>query len=288
MTPSASRPRRSLLYVPASNTRALEKARSLAADGFIVDLEDAVLPEAKPDARRAAVELLRAGGFGQRELIVRTNALDTPWAKDDFVALAEAKAPAVLVPKVSKPDDLRAAVAVLAPSPATQLWAMMETAASILWAREIAAFGAPLAGLVVGTNDLAKELRCTHPHDRAPMRTALQTCVLAARASGLAAIDGVHIDLDDEQGFIDSCRESRALGFDGRSLIHPKQIAGANAAYAPSEADLERARRIVAAHKDAAAAGKAVAVVDGRLVEFLHVREAERLLAQAEAIADLA
>ncbi len=287
MSNTAARPRRSLLYVPASNARALEKARTLPADGFIVDLEDAVLPEAKPAARETAVALIRAGGFENREVIVRVNALDTPWAKDDLAALAEARSPAILVPKVSSPDDLRVAAGALMSHASIQLWAMMETARSILYAREIAAFGAPLAGVVVGTNDLAKELRCSHPADRAPMRMALQTCVLAARAHGLAVIDGVHIDLDDEAGFIESCRQSRALGFDGRSLIHPKQIAGANIAYAPSADDVTRARKIAEAHRAAAADGKAVVVVDGRLVEFLHVREAERVLAQAEAIASL-
>jgi citrate lyase subunit beta / citryl-CoA lyase len=288
MIHSPFRPRRSLLYVPASNARALEKARTLAADAFILDLEDAVLPEAKPAARAAAATLLRAGGIADREVIVRINALDTPWARDDLAALAEAGAPAILVPKVSGPEDLRAAAGGLASlGSAAHLWAMMETARSILWAREIAAFGGPLAGLVVGTNDLAKELRCDHPADRAPMGMALQACVLSARAFGLAAIDGVHVDLEDEAGFADSCRQSRALGFDGRSLIHPKQIAGANTAYAPAAADIARARRIVEAHRQAEAAGKAVTVVDGRLVEFLHVREAERLLAQAEVIAAL-
>jgi citrate lyase subunit beta / citryl-CoA lyase len=285
MSNAAARPRRSFLYVPASNTRALEKARTLPADGFIVDLEDAVLAEAKPAARETAIALIGAGGFGNREVIVRMNALDTPWAKDDLAALAAAKAPAVLLPKVSAPGDLRVAAGALASQAPMQLWAMMETARSILYAREIAAFGAPLAGFVVGTNDLAKELRCTHPADRGPMTAALQTCVLAARAYGLAVVDGVHIDLDDEAGFIESCRQSRALGFDGRSLIHPKQIAGANSAYAPSADDIARARKIVEAHRAAAMEGRAVVVVDGRLVEFLHVREAERLLAQAELIA---
>lgn len=281
------RPRRSILYVPASNTRALEKARTLQADGFIVDLEDAVLPDAKPAARVAALELIRGGGFGSREMIVRVNALDSPWGKDDLAALAGVKAPSILVPKVSAPQDLARVRDVLGCHAATvQLWAMMETPLSILFAREIAAGGA-LTGLVVGTNDLAKDLRCTHPADRAPMQMALQSCVMAARAYGLAAIDGVHIDLDDDPGFVASCTTSRALGFDGRSIIHPKQIAGANAAYAPSDADLARARRVVAAHRTAAADGSAVVVVDGRLVEFLHVREAERLLAQAEAIAAL-
>lgn len=286
MASALSRPRRSLLYVPAANARALEKARTLPADGVIVDLEDAVLPEAKAAARKAAVDLVRAGGFGGREVIVRVNGLDTAWAKDDLIALAEANAPAVLVPKVCGPEDLRAAAGALAShGSSAQLWAMMETARAILCAREIAAFDGLLAGFVVGTNDLARELHCDHPADRAPMRMALQTCVLAARAYGLAAIDGVHIDLDDEAGFDESCRQSRALGFDGRSLIHPKQIAGANAAYAPSTDECARASRIVAAHREAAAAGSAVVLVEGRLVEHLHVREAERVLALAAAIA---
>ncbi len=287
MSLAVERPRRSLLYVPASNARALEKARTLPADGFIVDLEDAVLPDAKPAARETVVQLLRSGGFGDREVIVRVNALDTPWIEDDLAALSGAKASAILVPKVNGPEDLRRVARALPHLETVALWAMMETPLSILHAREIAACGPPLAGFVVGTNDLAKDLRCLHPADRAPMMMALQTCVMAARAYSLAVIDGVHIDLDDDAAFIESCRASRALGFDGRSLIHPKQIAGANEAYAPSAADIAGARKIVEAHRTAAADGKAVVVVDGRLVEFLHVRAAERLLRQAEMIAAL-
>lgn len=289
MTFVVSRPRRSVLYIPASNARALEKAQTLPADCFIVDLEDAVLPDAKPAARAAAAALVKAGGIANREVIVRVNALDTAWARDDLAAMAEARAPAVLVPKVSSPDDLRDAAGALGAHAAeVQMWAMMETPRSILAAAAIAGFGAPLAGFVIGTNDLAKDLRCAHPADRSPMMMALQTCVLAARAYGLSVIDGVHIDLDDDAGFIESCRQSRALGFDGRSLIHPKQIAGANDAYAPSAAEIERAQRMVAAHREAAAKGSAVVTVDGKLVEFLHVRAAERLLAQADLIARLA
>ncbi|MGE3332569.1 MAG: CoA ester lyase [Rhodospirillaceae bacterium] len=287
MSLAVERPRRSLLYVPASNARALEKARTLPADGFIVDLEDAVLPDAKRAARETVVQLLRAGGFGDREVIVRVNALDTPWIEDDLAALSGAKVSAILVPKVNGPDDLRRVAGALPHLETVALWAMMETPLSILHAREIAACGLTLAGFVVGTNDLAKDLRCLHPADRAPMMMALQTCVMAARAYGLAVIDGVHIDLDDDAGFIESCRASRALGFDGRSLIHPKQISGANEAYAPSAADIAGARKIVEAHRTATADGKAVVVVDGRLVEFLHVRAAERLLRQAEMIAAL-
>ncbi len=287
MSLAVERPRRSLLYVPASNARALEKARTLPADGFIVDLEDAVLPDAKPAARETVVHLLRTGGFGEREVIVRVNALDTPWIDDDLAALSGAKASAILVPKVNSPDDLSRVAGALPHLETVALWAMMETPLSILHAREIAACGPPLAGFVVGTNDLAKDLRCLHPADRAPMMMALQTCVIAARAYGLAVIDGVHIDLDDDAGFIESCRASRALGFDGRSLIHPKQISAANEAYAPSASDIAGARKIVEAHRTATADGKAVMVVDGRLVEFLHVRAAERLLRQAEMIAAL-
>lgn len=285
--PNAQRLRRSLLYVPASNARALEKATALPADGFIVDLEDAVLPDAKAGAREAAVQLIRSGGLAGREVIVRVNGLDTPWIRDDLAALSEVRAPAILVPKVNGPDDLQRVAGSLSHAEDVELWAMMETPLSILNARDIAAAAPSLTGLVVGTNDLAKELRCAHPSDRAPMMTALQTCVLAGRAFGLAVIDGVHIDLDDERGFLDSCRASRALGFDGRSLIHPKQIHGANEAYAPSEADVARARKIVAAHAAATADGKAVVIVDGRLVEFLHVKDAERILAQADQIAAL-
>lgn len=285
MTSAVARPRRSILYVPASNVRALEKARTLQADGFIVDLEDAVLPDAKPQARETAAALVRGGGIAGREVIVRVNARDTVWAKDDLATLVDAGVSSILIPKVYGPDDLRQTFEALGSALSlVQVWAMMETPQSILAARDIAAVGGSLAGFVVGTNDLAKDLRCAHPADRAPMMMGLQTCVMAARAFGLTVIDGVHIDLDDDEGFIASCRQSRALGFDGRSLIHPKQIAGANAAYAPSADDVARAKRIVAAHQEAAAGGRAVVVVDGRLVEFLHVREAERILAQAAQI----
>lgn len=288
MTSAIARPRRSILYVPASNVRALEKARTLQADGFIVDLEDAVVPDAKPQAREAAAALVRGGGIEGREVIVRVNARDTVWAKDDLAALVDAGVSSILIPKVYGPEDLRQTFEALGRAAShVHVWAMMETPQSILAARDIAAVGGPLTGFVVGTNDLAKDLRCAHPADRAPMMMALQTCVMAARAFGLAVIDGVHIDLDDEEGFIASCRQSRALGFDGRSLIHPKQIGGANAAYAPSADEVARANRIVAAHREAASRGQAVVVVDGRLVEFLHVRDAERILAQAAQIEPL-
>lgn len=277
---------RSILYVPASNARALAKARTLAADGFIVDLEDAVLPGAKPAAREAAAAFVRAGGVPGRALIVRVNALDTPWARDDLAVLAAAGASAVLLPKVTGPEDVRTAAGMLGPG--VGLWAMMETPRAILCAREIAAAGPPLAGFVVGTNDLAKDIGCAHPADRAPMTMALQTCVMAARAWGLAVLDGVHVDLDDEDGFHASCRQGRAFGFDGRTLIHPRQIDGANAAYAPAPDEVEQARRVVAAHRDAAARGSAVAVADGRLVEALHVRAAEGVIARAAAVASRA
>lgn len=278
-----------MLYVPASNPRAMEKARTLPADGFIVDLEDAVLPDAKEEARATAAALVREGGFGRRDLLIRINALETPWGRDDIRMLAGAGPVAVLLPKAVTVMQVRAAAELLSSvSAASRLWVMMETAGAILSAREIAAVGAPLAGFVIGTGDLSTELNCAHPTDRAPMLMALQTCVMAARAYDLAVLDGAHIDLNDEAGFLDSCRQGRALGFDGRTLIHPRQIAGANEVYAPSDEELAQARRIVEAHQAAVAQGRGVTLVDGRLIEALNVRAAERLMAQSALIAALA
>jgi citrate lyase subunit beta/citryl-CoA lyase len=282
----ASRPRRSALYMPASNARALEKAKSLAADTLIFDLEDAVAPDAKTAARDAAMAAVAGGGYGAREILIRVNALDTPWAADDIAAAASSGAQGVVLPKVNGADDIRRAEQLLANAPPTLfLWVMVETPRGVLNAGEIAAAGTRLAGLIVGTADLAKDLHCAHPADRWPMLQALQMCVLAARAFDLAVLDGVHLDIADMSGFDAACRQGRALGFDGKTLIHPSQIAGANAAFSPGDEELSRARRIVAAHAAAAAQGQGVTLLDGRLVEGLHVREAERLIAQAAMIA---
>ncbi|MDX2143124.1 MAG: CoA ester lyase [Rhodospirillaceae bacterium] len=288
--PFPSRPRRSMLYMPASNARALEKAKTIAADGLIFDLEDAVAPDAKPAARLAAVAAVKSKAYGRREVMIRANALDTPFSRDDLSAIATSGADGVVLPKVNDAADVRLAADVLAAAgapPTLAIWAMMETPRGIMNAREIAQSSPRLAGLCVGTADLAKDLHCAHPADRAPMLMALQTCVMAARAYGLYVLDGVHVDLDDAKGFEAACRQGRALGFDGKTLIHPKQVAVANAVFAPGEDEITHAQRIVAAHHEAAAKGQGVALLDGRLVEVLHVAEAKRLLAYADEIAAL-
>ena len=283
------RPRRSLLYVPGSNPRALDKARTLDADGLILDLEDAVAPDAKVAARERVVAAVRAGGWGPREVLVRANAADTPWGADDLAALAGSGADGVVLSKVERPETVKAAEAALtaADAPGTlALWCMIETPLGVLNAAAIAGSSARLAGLILGTSDLAKDLRAAHEPGRQPLLTALGLCLLAGRAHGLAVIDGVHLDLEDEAGFAESCRQGAALGFDGKSLIHPKTIAAANAAFAPSTEAVETALRVIAAHAAALAAGQGVTVVDGRLVEALHVSDAERVLALHRAIAE--
>ncbi len=290
MTGITIRPRRSVLYMPGSNARALEKARTLAADALILDLEDAVAPDAKEAARDQVCAAVAAGGYGGRELIVRVNGLDTPWGRDDLAAAAKAAPHAVLIPKVNGAADVRAAEELLVAAGAPDevaLWCMMETPQGILAAGEIAAASPRLAGLVMGTSDLTKDLHARHTADRAPMLTSLSLCVLAARAHGLAVIDGVHLDLDDEAGFEAACRQGLELGFDGKTLIHPRQIAVCNAVFAPDEAEIARARRIIEAFTQARREGKGVVVVDGKLIENLHVEDARRLVALADAIAEL-
>jgi len=283
------RPRRSVLYVPGSNARALEKARGLAADAVILDLEDAVAPSAKEDARGAvAAALLRAGGFGPREVAVRVNGGATPWAEDDLAFAARSGADAVVLPKVESAEEVRAAERSLDAAGAPQalsLWAMIETPRGVLAAPAIAAASARLACLVMGTSDLVKDLRARHTPSRAEVLVALGTVLLAARASGLAALDGVHLDLADDAGFEAACRQGRDLGFDGKTLIHPRTIEVANRVFAPTDAEIAEARRIIAAHGEAERAGRGVAVLDGKLVEALHVENARRLVALAEAIA---
>lgn len=287
--PAAPRPRRSALYMPGARARALEKARGLPADVLILDLEDAVGPTEKAEARRLVAQALAQGGFGGREVTVRINGLDTPWGAEDVAALAGAGAAALVVPKVNRPEDLADVSARMdaAGAPAeTALWAMMETPAGILAVREIAA--APrLACLVMGTNDLVKELGAEHTEGRAEVLPALGLCLLAARAHGLAILDGVHNAYRDQEGLRAVCRQGRALGFDGKTLIHPDQLAVTNEVFAPSAANLELARRQVAAFEETRARGEAVAVVDGRIVENLHVETARALIARAEAIAAL-
>ena len=287
----AVRPRRSVLYMPGSNPRALQKARTLACDGVILDLEDSVAPGAKADARAQVLAALAEGGYGGRELIVRANGLETPWGRDDLVAIAQSGAHAALLPKVESADAVRRAEAVLdaagAP-PDLAIWCMMETPLGILHAEEIAFASPRVACLVLGTSDLAKDLHAAHTAMRLPFLTSLSMCLLAARAAGIAVLDGVHLDLGDDAGFAAACAQGRELGFDGKTLIHPKQLAAANDAFAPSEADVAWARRIIAAHAAAEAEGKGVVLVDGRLIENLHVASAHRSVALADAIEALA
>lgn len=287
---ATARPRRSMLYMPGANTRALEKARELPADALILDLEDAVSPDAKVEARRNVVEAVKAGGYGGRELLIRVNGLETPWGYEDIAAAAKANPHGILLPKVDSAATVRAAEKIMVEAgaaPAVALWCMMETPRAILRAEEIAAATPRLAGFVMGTSDLTKDLHAHHTPLRLPMLTSLAITLLAARAEGLAVLDGVYLDLNDEEGFAAACAQGVELGFDGKTLIHPKQIAAANAAFAPSAQEIDYSRRIIAAHEAARAAGKGVAVVDGKLVEGLHVENARRLVALSDAIAAL-
>jgi citrate lyase subunit beta/citryl-CoA lyase len=257
---------------------------------LIMDLEDAVAPERKPEARDAVCAAIATGGYGPRELLVRANALDTPWGAEDIASVARSGADGVVLSKVNAPGDVRAAVDILEASgaPATlAVWVMAETARGILAMDAIAGSSPRLAGILMGTSDLARETRVRHTPDRAGFLTALNLCVLAARANGLDILDGVHLDLEDDAGLAQACAQGRDLGFDGKTIIHPRQLSAANAAFAPDAAALERARRISTAYAEARAAGKAVVVVDGKLVEDLHVQEAAREIALAERIADM-
>jgi citrate lyase subunit beta/citryl-CoA lyase len=284
------RPRRSVLYMPASNERALDKARTLKADGVIFDLEDAVAPDAKEAARKQALEALGKGGYGKREILLRTNALASPWGFEDLVSAAKSGADGVLLPKVESGDMVRQAEAILVANGAPEsqrIWCMMETPRGILAAAEIAQSSPRLGGLVMGTSDLAKDLRCAHTRERLPMLASLGLVVLAARANGLACIDGVHLDLNDDEGFAYSCRQGREMGFDGKTLIHPKTIDAANEAFSPSESEVAFSRKIIAEFEAAQKAGKGVVVIDGRLIEHLHVVNAKRVVALADAIQDM-
>jgi len=288
--PANIRPRRSVLYMPGSNARALDKGRSLPADGLILDLEDAVAPDAKATARDQIGAAVKAGGYGRREIIIRVNGLDGPWGQADVAMAARSGADAILLPKVESANEVHALDQLMqragAPSDLA-IWCMIETPLGVLRSAEIAAAGGRLACFVMGTSDLAKDLQASHTRERLPLLTSLGLCVLAARAYRLAILDGVHLDLNDDAGFAESCRQGRELGFDGKTLIHPKTIEAANRAFAPSEAELEFSRRVIQAHAEATAAGKGVVVVDGRLVENLHVENARRLVALGEAIAEM-
>jgi len=283
---SLARPYRSMLYIPGSNARALEKAKSLPVDAIIFDLEDAVAVEAKAEARALLAETLRAGGYGPRYRLVRINAMETEWGPADLDAIAAIGPQAILLPKVEAAAHVEAVAETLDAVPGcaeTKIWTMMETPAAILNAAEIAR--APrMGGMVMGTNDLAKELFTRFRADREPLLTSLQTCLLAARAAGIAIVDGVYNAFKDEDGLRAECEQGRDMGFDGKTLIHPKQIEIANAAFAPTQEEIDLARRQIAAFEEAEAEGKGVAVVDGKIVENLHVATARQTLSKADAI----
>ena len=288
--PKTIRPRRSILYMPGSNARALEKARSLPADGVILDLEDSVAPDAKEEARKMVTDALEAGGYGKREILLRVNGADTPWGTEDLVAAATSGADAVLLPKIDSAKQVQEAEALLKESGAPEtlsIWCMMETPAGILHAEAIAKASGRLEGYVMGTSDLTKDLQAAHTSMRLPMLTSLGICLLAARAFDLAIVDGVYLDLGDEEGFTNACRQGAELGFDGKTLIHPKQIKPANTIFAPSQDEVTFSHKIIDAHKEAVAEGKGVVVVDGKLIENLHVLNAERIVQMSQAIAEM-
>jgi citrate lyase subunit beta/citryl-CoA lyase len=285
------RPRRSVLYMPGSNARALEKARTLPADALILDLEDAVAPDAKETARKQVCDAVEAGGYGQRELVIRINALDTPWGPADLAAAAAAAPDAVLLPKPGAAADIDRASEALAKAGApdqTRLWAMIETPLAILNLAGIAAAsrhaGSRLACFVMGTNDLVKETRADLSDNRRPALYWLSATVTAARAYGLEVLDGVYNNFRDADGFRRECVHGRRLGFDGKTLIHPDQVAVANEVFAPPEAEVAFARRIIAAFALPESRGKGVITVEGRMVELLHAEMARRTVAIAEAI----
>ena len=284
------RPRRSVLYMPGSNTRAMEKAKTIAADAIILDLEDAVSPDAKATARQQIVDALAGGGYGKREMIVRINGLDTPWGADDMAAIAKSGADAILVPKINDAETVKGLVAAMdkAGAPASMaLWCMMETPIGILNAQSIGAASDRVAVWVMGTNDIAKDTGAHHTPMRLPMITALGICMLAARAYGIQILDGVYNDIKDEDGFRAICEQGLELGFDGKTLIHPSQVAPCNEVFSPTEAQLEMAGRIVAAFEEAEREGQGVVTVDGRMIENLHVEQAKKQLALAAAVAEM-
>lgn len=283
---AAARPYRSVLYIPGSKERALEKATTLACDAIIFDLEDAVAMDEKVNARAILAKALTEADYGNRMRLVRINGLDTEWGRADVLAMAEAiqggaKIDAILIPKVSMKSDIDAVATLINAVP---LWAMMETTMGMLNAAEIAAHPR-LEGMVMGTNDLAKELQCRFRADRLPLLTGLGLCVLAAKTYGKIIVDGVYNAFKDDEGLRVECEQGRDMGFDGKTLIHPLQLEVANAAFAPSEAEIDLARRQIAAFEEAEAQGLGVAVVDGKIVENLHIVTARQILAKAEAIA---
>lgn len=286
MTDDTLRPRRSVLYMPAANTRALEKAKAIPADGLIFDLEDAVAPDAKQTAREQAVAAAASGEYGRREITIRCNGLDTRWGTDDLRAIAGSGASAVVVPKVSSVDDVDAVSAQLDGAGAPdemRIWPMIETPRAIFEVREIAAHPR-VAVFVLGTNDLARELRAGLVPGRHPLLPHLATALLAAREAGVSALDGVYNDVRDPDGFRAECVQGAEMGFDGKTLVHPDQVPIANDVWAPSDDEIEHAGKVIAAYVEAEAQGRGVITVDGRMIEHLHVENARQVLALAEAI----
>ena len=286
------KPRRSVLYMPGSNARALEKVKTLSADGVILDLEDSVAPEAKETARRQVTDAAKAGGFGAREVFIRINGVDTPWHADDLAAAAHAAPDAILVPKISNPETLELIgrrLLDMGTDHKTRVWAMIETPLAIFNILSIAAEAedseSRLSGFVMGTNDLAKDTRARLVPGRAPMLSWLSTCVAAARTYGIAILDGVYNDIGNADGFEMECRQGVELGFDGKTLIHPNQIASCNAVFSPTPEEVAMARRMLAAFDLPENKGKGVVSIDGRMVERLHADMARRTVAIAEAIA---
>jgi citrate lyase subunit beta / citryl-CoA lyase len=283
------RPRRSVLYMPGINERAMDKARSLPADCIILDLEDAVAPASKDIARETIAKTLVDGGYGNREVLVRVNSADTPWHESDLAMAMKSSAHGIVLPKIESPDAVAQVESALRETGASKrLWAMIETPVGVLNAAFIAAASDALDCLLMGTTDLANELRLPDKSAIAGLTWSLGSTVVAARAHGLDVIDGVHLDLQDASGFGQACQRARAFGFDGKSLIHPKQIAAANDVFAPDSSALDRAHRTIEAYREAESAGTGVAVLDGKLVEALHVTQSERTIALAQAIANLA
>jgi len=277
--------------MPGSNARALEKGRSLPADGLILDLEDAVAPDAKEKARDQIRDAVKAGGYGMRELVIRVNGLATPWGYDDVAAAAASGANAILLPKVESADAIRQLESIMVANGAPDtmaIWAMMETPRGILRAQEIAEASGRMECLVMGTSDLAKDLNCAHTRERLPMITSLGYCLLAARAAKIAILDGVYLDLSDDAGFEYACEQGKELGFDGKTLIHPKTAETTNRIFSPSIKEIDWSRKIIRAHEEAEAKGEGVVVVDGKLIENLHVESARRLVSMAEAIEAMA
>jgi citrate lyase subunit beta / citryl-CoA lyase len=284
---AAYRPRRSVLYMPSSNERALEKAKTLPVDALILDLEDAVAPDAKEEARESACAAVRSGDYGDRELTIRVNGIGTQWHDADLTAAAQAGPSGIVVPKVGTAAEVRRLVAAMEAAGApehTTLWAMVETPVAMLRCEAIAAASDRLSVLVMGTNDLAKELHAEHVPGRQPLLTGLSLCLLAARASGKVILDGVFNNVKDEDGFAAECRQGREMGFDGKTLIHPSQVVPCNTAFAPSEEQVTEARGILEAWRAGLAEGRGVVTHNGRMVENLHVETAQRVLQTHEAI----